>query len=246
MAGTGPYLVLIHGYLSSLHYWTAARPRLEARYTVVSIDLLGFGASPKPAASSYNPAEQLAWIDHTLDHLGIAGSITLAGHSMGALLALEYAHRGQRPVAKLVLLNMPLFASPQQARAELAGTNLFYRWGLYAGGHTAIWPLLRGLVHSIPLWLVLPRRHQAALAGWVAPTAPARRSSLRRIIEQSDAIANLNTLNIPTELVIGAGDRPIYQQNLTLVRPNRYLTTSIIAGKHHLLLARPQLMNDYL
>ena len=51
--GRGPAVVFVHGLGASGRYWDAVVPRLAGRRTV-TVDLLGFGRSPKPRRASYD------------------------------------------------------------------------------------------------------------------------------------------------------------------------------------------------
>mgnify|MGYP003450471756 FL=1 len=50
--GTGPGLLLLHGYPQTHVMWHRIAPRLAQRYTVVCVDLRGYGASSKPPSDS--------------------------------------------------------------------------------------------------------------------------------------------------------------------------------------------------
>ena len=64
--GQGPIIVLLHGYMTAGRYWDSVRTQLGKNYTVITIDLLGFGNSPKPKHSNYDYEEHLAWVaSHT-------------------------------------------------------------------------------------------------------------------------------------------------------------------------------------
>lgn len=100
-----PTLVLIHGYTASVYVWRYAAPLLaEAGFHVVSVDLLGFGYSEKPAWFEYSITAQARMVSRFMDRLGI-GQATLVGSSYGgavaATIALDYPAR----VQKLVLVD---------------------------------------------------------------------------------------------------------------------------------------------
>src|ERR1700733_6478227 len=132
VSGSGPIVVLLHGYLCSLRYWDTLRAELETSHTVIVIDLLGFGDSPKPKTLNYSYHDHISWLKRTLEHCGVGDqSVILGGHSMGALLALRYAAMYPQTVCKLMLLNIPLFKDAEEAHQELSGTNIFFRASLY-------------------------------------------------------------------------------------------------------------------
>ncbi|MGP0089279.1 MAG: alpha/beta fold hydrolase [Xanthobacteraceae bacterium] len=48
VGGSGPPVLLLHGFPQSLAMWTRIAPRISERYTVVCADLRGYGDSAKP------------------------------------------------------------------------------------------------------------------------------------------------------------------------------------------------------
>ena len=49
--GSGPPLLLLHGYPQTHLMWRAVAPRLADEFTVVAADLRGYGDSSKPPAA---------------------------------------------------------------------------------------------------------------------------------------------------------------------------------------------------
>ena len=47
--GSGPTILLLHGFPTSAYDWSAVLPALSSSHRVVLLDLPGFGASPAPA-----------------------------------------------------------------------------------------------------------------------------------------------------------------------------------------------------
>ena len=99
----GPGLLLHHGLASSQHIWDLMLPRLTRRFRVVTYDARGHGRSGKPS-SGYGfdtvVADALAVIRATkLRHP------FLAGHSWGAMVALELAAAHPKAIAGAVLVD---------------------------------------------------------------------------------------------------------------------------------------------
>ena len=113
--GFGKKLVLLHGLGSSGRYWNEPSKLLAEKFQVYSFDLLGFGESPRPAPFSYaqwqqaDALRQAMWSEH------IWGKVNLVGHSLGALVALEFAKRYPKKVRSLVLSNIPIILSNADA-----------------------------------------------------------------------------------------------------------------------------------
>ena len=105
--GQGRTLVLLHGIESSATYWSNIVPALAEHRRVVTVDLLGFGKSPKPLNVAYSLDDQVAWLRRTLRARGIK-SFDLAGHSLGALVAMAYAAAYPSDVKALTLI-APVF-----------------------------------------------------------------------------------------------------------------------------------------
>lgn len=90
ISGRGPYMVLLHGLGANLFCWRRLVPLLATRYTVVALDLPGFGASSKPPGAHYGLDEQVKRLGDFLDELGIKKTF-LVGSSMGGNIALWFA-----------------------------------------------------------------------------------------------------------------------------------------------------------
>jgi abhydrolase domain-containing protein 6 len=89
-SGRGPYMLLLHGIGANLFCWRRLIPLLNAQYTVVALDLPGFGASSKLPGAAYGLDEQSDRLAAFCAALGI-GKFYLAGNSMGGNIALWHA-----------------------------------------------------------------------------------------------------------------------------------------------------------
>ncbi len=88
-AGTGPAVVLIHGYGASADHWAPVIPALAVHHRVIAIDLKGFGWTSRPDGD-YSPAAQAQLVWHVLDKLGVT-DVAIVGHSWGSSVALSMA-----------------------------------------------------------------------------------------------------------------------------------------------------------
>ncbi|MEU9305529.1 alpha/beta hydrolase [Streptomyces sp. NPDC048269] len=86
--GDGPQLVLLHGYGRSLNDWDAAAALLTAGHRVLAVDLPGHGRSPR--TSPWTIPSVVRHIADTLDAHGVPEAVVV-GHSLGGLVAVEYA-----------------------------------------------------------------------------------------------------------------------------------------------------------
>ncbi len=102
--GSGPPVVLIHGYPLNGHSWEKQeRVLLHAGYRVISYDRRGFGQSSQPV-TGYDYGTFAADLKAVIDHLDL-DDVVLCGFSMGTGEVTRYLGRyGSGRVAKAVLL----------------------------------------------------------------------------------------------------------------------------------------------
>jgi uncharacterized protein (TIGR04551 family) len=100
-AGSGPAVVLIHGYGASSDSWLGVMPELAAHHRVIAVDLKGFGWTTRPAGD-YSPAAQASLVWGVLDQLKVV-DVALVGHSWGASVALEMAVARPNHVRRVAL-----------------------------------------------------------------------------------------------------------------------------------------------
>src|SRR3954463_4623384 len=86
VGGSGPPLLLLHGYPESLVMWHATAPLLAERHTVVATDLGGYGASFRPApAPDHAPHSKRALALDQVEAMAALGfeRFCVAGHDRG-------------------------------------------------------------------------------------------------------------------------------------------------------------------
>lgn len=108
-------LVFLHGITGSRRYWERRVAYLARDHRLIIPDLLGFGLSPKPAVD-YTVPRFCRSVRGFLEHDGVtAHPHVLIGHSLGALVAIQYAIEHPDDVEGLILINLPRFQSPEEA-----------------------------------------------------------------------------------------------------------------------------------
>lgn len=114
-AGTGPLILLLHGFPQ---FWWAWRYQIvalaDAGYRVVAPDLRGFGASDKPPRR-YDVMTTAGDIARLVTALG-EQEATLVGHDLGGSLAWTVARFRPAVVRRLIVLSAP---HPRRWRAAL-------------------------------------------------------------------------------------------------------------------------------
>ena len=87
-----PPLLLIHGYPTASYDWIRIWPRLAARHSLYTLDLVGFGLSDKPRRSRY-PIEQQADLCTALLGEFRVGAAHVLAHDYGDTVAQELLAR---------------------------------------------------------------------------------------------------------------------------------------------------------
>jgi pimeloyl-ACP methyl ester carboxylesterase len=155
-AGAGAPVLFIHGVGMRAEAWRPQAGAFAQDHRVIAVDLPGHGGSDCLPASPRLP-DFVAWAARLIAALGL-GRVSVAGHSMGALIALGLAVERPDLVRRAALLNGLHRRSAQAraavlARAEAAATGRgeapLSRW--FGPGQEAI---------------------RAEVAGWLCQTRP--------------------------------------------------------------------------
>jgi pimeloyl-ACP methyl ester carboxylesterase len=101
--GTGPPVILLHGFGGSMWQWEYQLGVLSATARVITPDILGAGLSDKPDIP-YSPDDMLRFLTGFMDALHIDQAV-LVGHSMGAGVAIGMALDHPQRVRRLVLIS---------------------------------------------------------------------------------------------------------------------------------------------
>ena len=102
-AGSGPTVILLHGYTQTSRMWRPIMPLLAAKFTVIAPDLPGIGDSgiPKDGLDMKTSAIRI----HALaKSLGVEKA-RVVGHDIGLMVAYAYAAMYPNEVEKLVLMD---------------------------------------------------------------------------------------------------------------------------------------------
>lgn len=110
--GNGGGIVLLHGIGRTGSVWQRVTEQLRSQAPqarVIALDLLGFGASPKPEHVAYSVDDHAASVITSLKKARLQTPIVLVGHSMGCLVAVRVARLRPDLVRHLILYEMPLY-----------------------------------------------------------------------------------------------------------------------------------------
>lgn len=104
VSGSGPDLLLLHGWASSQHLWRRLLPELTAHFRCWAIDLPGFGRAEAFSGGSTRVQAYSDWLAGFCDTHDIT-ACGVAGHSMGGALTLQFAADQPERVRALAAIN---------------------------------------------------------------------------------------------------------------------------------------------
>jgi pimeloyl-ACP methyl ester carboxylesterase len=125
IAGSGPVLLLLHGIAGTAEAWVPAMRLLARRFTVIAPDLPGHGNSDK-APGDYSLGALANSMRDLLVGLGHQRA-TIAGHSLGGGVAMQFAYQYPERCERLVLVasgGLGRSVSPLLRAAALPGAGL--------------------------------------------------------------------------------------------------------------------------
>lgn len=115
--GSGPLVVMIHGFPDYWYTWRKQMEGLSDRFQVVAIDQRGYNLSDKPAGvANYDMRLLVGDVIAVIRHLGQQKAI-IVGHDWGGAVSWQLAMNAPALVDKLVILNLP---HPRGLTRELA------------------------------------------------------------------------------------------------------------------------------
>ncbi len=128
--GSGPPLLLLHGYPETHLMWRKVAPQLAKKFTVVAADLRGYGDSSKPAGggdhAAYSKRVMAQDQVEVMNSLGFQ-KFQVVGHDRGGRVAHRMALDHPDSVQKLVVLDIvPTYKVFHTVTKELATSN--FHW----------------------------------------------------------------------------------------------------------------------
>ena len=130
MGGSGPPLLLLHGYPQCKAMWARVAPQLARRFTVICPDLRGYGDSAKPRCLpdksnySFRAMADDQW--GLMRKLGFA-SFSVAGHDRGARTAHRMALDHPEEIRALCLMDIvPTYTMFMETNRKVAAA--YWHW----------------------------------------------------------------------------------------------------------------------
>ncbi|WP_421654667.1 alpha/beta fold hydrolase [Leptothermofonsia sp. ETS-13] len=230
-AGSGPTLLMLHGFLGTGLCWMPLIEKLQTDFRCVSLDLLGFGESPKPMIR-YDVAKEVAFVRAFIQTLKLEPCAIL-GHSFGGWVAAAYALAYPESVNSLVLaaaagIRDDSFCGRYDHLRPLLWETPIIDWGLGLAKSVA------GLLGQASTLQTIAHFRQELIAN------PAACSFLRDRIRPEDAIDTvekaIHQLQMPVLVITGDRDETIplwHSETYAREIPNAQL--EIIPGADHAL-----------
>ncbi len=114
-----PLVVLVHGWSCDSNYWAAQIKPLAAKYTVMTVDLAGHGASGANR-KDWSIGAFGADVASAVDAMPDAGKVIIVGHSLGGPVAIEAARKiGARVLGVVGVDSYQTTGLPPPPAAEL-------------------------------------------------------------------------------------------------------------------------------
>jgi haloacetate dehalogenase len=162
--GSGPPILLLHGFPQTHLMWHSVAPLLARNFTVVCADLRGYGRSGCPTSTpDHAPYAKRAMAQdmvRVMERLGFP-RFSVAGHDRGGRVAYRMALDHPNRVERLAVLDvLPTETAWERADARLA--LAFWPWSLLAQSE----PLPERVLMAVPEAVV-----DDALGGWGTPSA---------------------------------------------------------------------------
>ena len=224
--GSGPAVVLVHGYPFDGAMWSGVARALATRFRVLKPDLPGRGETPAPSAGTIEDSAD--FVAALLAEL--PGPSGVAGFSMGGYVALALARRRPEGLGALALVDTRAGADDAAGKARRDEAIATVR----SSGVAAIVEELLPRQLS-PLSLSnrdLLERARRIMLRQKPETVEADLTAMR---DRADARASLAEIAIPTLVVVGEQDAltpPADSQAMAEAIPGARLVT--VAGAGHL------------
>lgn len=234
--GSGPPLLLVHGFLVHHGEWLPVLPELATRFRCIAPDLPGCGLSDKlaPGRFPYTRESFAETLVGVLDALGV-DQAHVAGHSMGGSVALTLAADHAERVARLAVIDTACYPFPVPLKGRLPlvpglGSFIFKR--LY--GRALFFDYFKNEV-----WSGRPGMDQERVQDFYDAFTPAEAreaafATLRNTVDLSTLVPKIPRVQADTLVLWGSEDR-IFPASLAhrLVRELPRARLSILEGCGH-------------
>jgi pimeloyl-ACP methyl ester carboxylesterase len=232
-------VLLLHGLTGSNRYFGHAFDTLADHARLVVPDLLGFGDSPHPDRSAYDPEAHARAVLKALDTLGVEGPIYIGAHSAGSIVALRVAALRPGSVRGIVAFGPPLYRSEKEARARVralgSGVRFFAMDTPWAAWACKTLRSLPGFAIRLTHW-IRPELPDPVASDVVKHTWRSYSGTIRNLVFANQPPVELSSLEIPLRIIVGAEDDVVdveFLREISEAHPRR-VELEIWDGGHNL------------
>ncbi|MEW6981911.1 alpha/beta fold hydrolase [Colwelliaceae bacterium 6471] len=211
VSGQGPAVILLHSSLSSSRQWLLLVSLLKEHFTVINIDLLGYGQAPVVSdPKCYDFTVELTRINDAIAKVIGAEQYHLVGHSCGGAIALKLAVEQPYRLKSLALYEPVAFhLLPKNSKQRLESDH-FAQQVLQEEPYKAA-EIFTNFWNKEGFFNALPLKMQQLMAA----DMPKVNLDFKGLIAEKYTLADLGVITCPSLLM--KGDRsPSLSQDLTM------------------------------
>lgn len=224
-------MVFVHGLSGSSSAWIPYEKKFGKKFNLLFFDLRGHGKSTKKKTIDYYKLEEISGDIAVLAAKFCLKKFILVGHSLGAILAMDFAQKNKGAVSRLVLL-APNYRANKTWRAKIVNSLLIFA----------------GIIDLMPfeerIGVHIDYRRFVGAGDWNLKriSADLKNTSLRvychclRQAKKMDGEKILANLNMPT-LILHGGKDAIFpcSDSARLAKKIPNVCLKILPGANHIL-----------
>ena len=202
-----PLILFVHGLGATAEMWQPILQKMPQDSNYLAVDLLGFGESPNPYWETYDAKLQSRSLYSVCKKYKTPAKIIVVGHSLGALVAVDFAKRYQSDVMQLVLCSPPMYRDDPSLKFTY-DRLLRNVYGEFLEDKEALMKVYKlGKTTKIDPTLQVDEQNIEMLA-----------SALRASIINQTTLQDIKTLPMPIEILYGIFDPLIVAGNVQALK----------------------------
>jgi len=223
-------IVFLHGLGGSGGMWQSVIDTLKVKDArIITLDLVGFGKSPKPKWATYSAGLQAKSLRLTLVKLFITGKVIIIGHSLGSLVAIEALRRYPYLAKALVLCSPPLYIAPGSDTALIRPERVLRR----------LFTVVESNTDQLVAVSKFATKYKIAVNKSFNVThknVDIFLNTLHAAISNQTAMNDITKLRVPVEIMYGLVDPLVIGANLkTVAKKNSKIHINTIAAGHEVI-----------
>lgn len=212
--GTGPAVILSHGYLMDHTMFDSQVAVLKGDYRVITWDERGFGGTHAPGEFTYwDSAKDVLAL---MDHIGIDQSF-VGGMSQGGYLSLRVALLAPERVRGLILIDTQ--AGPEDAAKIEPYNQVMAAWN--AHGPSPVQDVIGGIILGPGKWDIWFEK-------WARLTVEQLNKAFACLMNRDDITERLSEITCPTLIIHGTADASIPVKAAEVLRDRIKGETSLV------------------